>query len=408
MNDSFKKISTFLVLVSGLALIFELPYIRNSFYVPICQALNLNNQEFGVLSSIYSTVSLVMYVAGGFLSDRLNSRWLLFLPFAGTGILGFWFSRFPDYGELKIIFALMGITTVMTFFSTSIRILKNLGGRYEQGRIFGWMEAGKGIFAGVTFFVIQLLFQALGEGRFGFEWVIKAYAILNIILGIGVVLVVPDEYIHVERTIPLKQEIRDVVLNPRVWIMCLIVFSGYSMYALLSFVSPFFLKAYNSSIEVSRFLSTWRYGIQIVGAVLAGYLADRARSGYKIIFGGFILMLASILVFIIQPYDMSSLVLGIFGFIAFSIAVYGIKGLYYALISENSIDSSCIGGTVGIVAAIGYLPDTFMYSMVGNWIDAGMDGYYRMFTYAIVVILLGTIVTGIMLTGAHPVKRRKR
>ena len=116
MNDSFKKISTFLVLVSGLALIFELPYIRNSFYVPICQALNLNNQEFGVLSSIYSTVSLVMYVAGGFLSDRLNSRWLLFLPFAGTGILGFWFSRFPDYGELKIIFALMGITTVMTFF----------------------------------------------------------------------------------------------------------------------------------------------------------------------------------------------------------------------------------------------------------------------------------------------------
>ena len=353
MNDSFKKISTFLVLVSGLALIFELPYIRNSFYVPICQALNLNNQEFGVLSSIYSTVSLVMYVAGGFLSDRLNSRWLLFLPFAGTGILGFWFSRFPDYGELKIIFALMGITTVMTFFSTSIRILKNLGGRYEQGRIFGWMEAGKGIFAGVTFFVIQLLFQALGEGRFGFEWVIKAYAILNIILGIGVVLVVPDEYIHVERTIPLKQEIRDVVLNPRVWIMCLIVFSGYSMYALLSFVPPFFLKAYNSSIEVSRFLSTWRYGIQIVGAVLAGYLADRARSGYKIIFGGFILMLASILVFIIQPYDMSSLMLGIFGFIAFSIAVYGIKGLYYALISENSIDSSCIGGTVGIVAAIG-------------------------------------------------------
>ena len=260
----------------------------------------------------------------------------------------------------------------------------------------------------MTFFVIQLLFQALGEGRFGFEWVIKAYAILNIILGIGVVLVVPDEYIHVERTIPLKQEIRDVVLNPRVWIMCLIVFSGYSMYALLSFVPPFFLKAYNSSIEVSRFLSTWRYGIQIVGAVLAGYLADRARSGYKIIFGGFILMLASILVFIIQPYDMSSLMLGIFGFIAFSIAVYGIKGLYYALISENSIDSSCIGGTVGIVAAIGYLPDTFMYSMVGNWIDAGMDGYYRMFTYAIVVILLGTIVTGIMLTGAHPVKRRKR
>ena len=142
MNDSFKKISTFLVLVSGLALIFELPYIRNSFYVPICQALNLNNQEFGVLSSIYSTVSLVMYVAGGFLSDRLNSRWLLFLPFAGTGILGFWFSRFPDYGELKIIFALMGITTVMTFFFHIHPHPQEPGRQIRTGADI-WMDGGR-------------------------------------------------------------------------------------------------------------------------------------------------------------------------------------------------------------------------------------------------------------------------
>lgn len=270
------------------------------------------------------------------------------------------------------------------------------------------MEAGKGIFAGLAFFVIQLLFESLGEGRFGFEWVIKAYAILNIMLGIGVVLVVPDEYLYVERKMTLRQEIRTVLSNPRVWIMCLVVFSAYSMYALLSFVPPFFLKAYNSSMEVSRSLSTWRYGMQIVGAILAGYLADKARSSYKIIFGGFIIMLASILVFIIQPYDISSMMLGLLGFIALSIAVYGIKGLYYAMISENSIDSSCIGGTVGIVAAVGYLPDTFMHSMVGNWIDSGMDGYYKMFSFAVIVILIGTIVTGVALTGLIPVGKGGR
>lgn len=397
MNVSFKKMSTFMAVVFGMALIFEIPYIRNSFYVPICQTLNLTNQEFGVLSSIYSTVSLAVYVIGGFMSDRVNSRWLLFLPFAGTGILGFWFSGFPDYGELKIIFALMGITTVMTFFSTGIRILKRLGTRYEQGRIFGWMEAGKGIFAGLAFFIIQILFESLGEGRFGFEWVIKAYAILNIILGIGVVLVVPDEYLYVKQEITLGQEIKKVILNPKVWIMCIVVFCAYSMYSLLSFVPPFFLKAYSSSMEISRSISTWRYCMQIVGAILAGYLADKARSSYKIIFGGFIVMLASLLVFIIQPYETSSLLLGILGFIALSIAVYGVKGLYYTLISENAIDESCIGGTVGMVAAIGYLPDTFMYSMVGNWIDTGMGGYYKMFTCAIIITFVGTVVTGAML-----------
>lgn len=397
MNHSFRKISTFMTVVFGLALIFEIPYIRNSFYVPICQTLNLTNQEFGVLSSIYSIVSLIVYIVGGFLSDRINSRWLLFLPFAGTGILGFWFSGFPDYGELKIIFALMGITTVMTFFSTGIRILKGLGDQYQQGRIFGWMEAGKGIFAGLAFFVIQILFESLGEGRFGFEWVIKAYAILNIMLGIGVVLVVPDEYLYVKQTVSIRQELKSVLLNPRVWIMCLVVFCAYSMYSILSFVPPFFLKAYSSSLEVSRSISTWRYCMQIVGAILAGYLADKVKSSYKIIFMGFIIMLASLLVFIIQPYDMSSVMLGLLGFIALSIAVYGVKGLYYAMLAENSIETSCIGGTVGLIAAIGYLPDTFMYSMVGNWIDAGLEGYYKMFTCAIIITLVGTVVTGAML-----------
>ena len=78
------------------------------------------------------------------------------------------------------------------------------------------------------------------------------------------------------------------------------------------------------------------------------------------------------------------------------------------MISENSIDSSCIGGTVGIVAAVGYLPDTFMHSMVGNWIDSGMDGYYKMFSFAVIVILIGTIVTGVVLTGLIPVGKGGR
>lgn len=69
------------------------------------------------------------------------------------------------------------------------------------------------------------------------------------------------------------------------------------------------------------------------------------------------------------------------------------------MLSENSIDEACIGGTIGLIAAIGYLPDTFMYSMVGNWIDLGGQGYYKMFTYAIILTLIGIAVSGATLYG---------
>ncbi len=399
MDCSFKKMSTFLAVVLGWSIIFELPYIRNSFYIPICQALNLTNKEFGALSSIYSCVCVAVYFMGGILSDRIHSRWILLLPFVGTGILGFWFSSFPDYGELKIIFALMGVTTVMTFFSTAIRIFISLGTRYEQGRILGLAEAGKGVFAGLTFLIIQIMFRALGGSRFGFEWVIKSYAVLNIIVGIGMVLIVPDEYLHVRQTMTLGQELKKVVLNYKVWNMGLVVFLSYSMYTFLSFIPSFFLKVYGLSLETSQAISMWRYGMQVVGAILAGYLADKSKSSYKMIFGGFVIILVSLLNFLMQLHGSSFLLLGILGFGIFSITVYGTKALYYTMLSENSIDEACIGGTIGLIAAIGYLPDTFMYSMVGNWIDLGGQGYYKMFTYAIILTLIGIAVSGATLYG---------
>lgn len=405
MDCNFKKVSTFLAVVLGWSIIFELPYIRNSFYIPICQALNLTNKEFGGLSSIYSCVCVIVYFFGGILSDRIHSRWILLLPFVGTGILGFWFSSFPDYEELKIIFALMGVTTVMTFFSTAIRILKCLGNRYEQGRIFGLTEAGKGAFAGLTFLVIQIMFRALGGSRFGFEWVIKSYSILNVIVGIGLVLIVPDEYLYVSQTMTLKQELKKVISDYRVWSMGLIVFLSYSMYTFLSFIPSFFLKVYGLSLETSQSISIWRYGMQVVGAILAGCLADKVKSSYKMLFGSFVIILLSLLNFLTQLHAVPSLIMGVIGFGIFSITVYGGKALYYTMLSENSIDEACIGGTVGLIAAIGYLPDTFMYSIVGNWIDLGGKGYYKMFTYAIILTLIGVLVTGMTL---HGMKRKRR
>lgn len=399
MDCSFKKVSTFLAVVLGWSIIFELPYIRNSFYIPICQALNLTNKEFGALSSIYSCVCVAVYFLGGVLSDRIHSRWILLLPFVGTGLLGFWFSRFPNYRELKMIFALMGITTVMTFFSTAIRIFIGLGTRYEQGRLLGFAEAGKGVFAGLTFLIMQIMFRALGGSRFGFEWVIKSYAVLNIIVGIGMVLIVPDEYLYVRQTMTLRQELKKVVLNYRVWCMGIIVFLSYSMYTFLSFIPSFFLRVYGLSLETSQSISMWRYGLQVVGAILAGWLADKLKSSYKIIFGGFVIILFSLLNFLFQLHGSPHLLLGIMSFGILSITVYGGKALYYTTLSENFIDEACIGGTIGLIAAIGYLPDTFMYSMVGNWIDFGGQGYYKMFIYAIILTLIGIAVSGATLYG---------
>ena len=59
MNQSFvKKYGTLLLLAAGAGIIFQLPYIRETFYPQIQAAMNLSNAQMGLLSSGYATVEM--------------------------------------------------------------------------------------------------------------------------------------------------------------------------------------------------------------------------------------------------------------------------------------------------------------------------------------------------------------
>ncbi len=392
-----KKVGTFAIITCGIAIIYELPYLRNSFYIPMCQTFNLTNQEFGMLSSIYSIVCMFAYFIGGIYSDRIFSRWLLFLPFLGTGCVGFWFSTFPSYASLQVIYALLGITTVFTFFSSAIRMLQDLGDSDEQGRIFGFMEGGKGIVVGIASLVMVVLFESLGGGKFGFTWVIRIYAILNVIIGLGIILLLPDDKKTFQNNVPIFTQIKTVLSIPSIWIMSIIVFTAYSVYAIMSFIPPYMVKFYGISVETSTQIGAFRNIIQILGAFTGGFLADKIRSSTKVILWNFFTIIFGLTVFLMLPRKPSLFFLCILNFVFLAVTIYAIKGLYYAIIDEGKIDRSMTGSVSGVIACVGYFPDVFIYTMIGSWIDKGIEGYNLMLKYGILMCLIGAATSVILL-----------
>ena len=127
MNKAFiKKYGTLLLLAAGAGIIFQLPYIRETFYVPIQNAMNLTNAQMGMLSSGYATMATISYFIGGAIADKFSARKLLTFSFLATGVLGLWFSTFPGYNISRLIFILMGVSTIITYWSActppSVRI----------------------------------------------------------------------------------------------------------------------------------------------------------------------------------------------------------------------------------------------------------------------------------------------
>ena len=143
-RSAVKKYGTLLLLSCGAGFIFQLPFIRETFYIPIQNAMGLTNAQMGSLNGWYAIVATPAYFLGGIVADKFSPKVMLTFSFLSTGLLGLWFSLFPGYTVSRVIFALMGFTTVMTYWSSVIKAVRMLGDSSEQGRLFGLQEGLRG------------------------------------------------------------------------------------------------------------------------------------------------------------------------------------------------------------------------------------------------------------------------
>lgn len=390
MNKAFiKKYGTLLLLSAGAGIIFQLPYIRETFYVPIQKAMDLSNAQMGMLSSGYATMATISYFIGGIIADKFSARKLLTFSFLATGILGFWFSTFPGFQISRIIFVLMGISTIITYWSAAIKATRMLGDSSEQGRLFGWQEGLRGVLNAALVFIMTAVYTSFANEVVGTAWAIRTCAIAVFIIGILNWFVIEDTKTE-SQTQPISQVAIGMFKTlklPRVWVLVAIVFFAYSLYGILGYINTFAINIYGLSVAGGTTLGGMRYLVQGVGGILGGILADKIGSRIKVIIGGAALLTLSFAAFLVMPASAGLLNAVIANFIFGLFFIYVVRSQYFAIIDDAGIPVELTGRVSGIVSCLGYLPDVFMYTMIGGWLDnnPGKEGFNMMFIYAIVM-----------------------
>lgn len=72
---------------------------------------------------------------------------------------------------------------------------------------------------------------------------------------------------------------------------------------------------------------------------------------------------------------------------AVTMTLYGIS---WSIQRELKIPAAVMGTAIGISSCIGWLPDLFMHTMFGHWLDIyGNTGYRFIFSYLIVLSIIG-------------------
>ena len=396
MNPVRKWLIMFCLSASG-GVIYLLPYLREVYYIPLQKALDLSNTQFGVMMSVFGVVAMLSYFPGGWLADKLSSRKLIAFSLAATGSAGLYFATFPSYFMSIVIHAFWGFSVTLTFWAALIKATRNWAPPSQQGRAFGILESGRGLAEVGSSTALLAVFAKLGSAALGLSWVIILFSILNILLGVLAWFVLEDNPGSEAERKPDPQkigrhEIFALLKMPVVWQISLVILAAYSAYWGSYYFTPYATDVFKMSVVFGGALGVGKMWLKPFSALGAGFLADRIGPSRAVIWL-FVVLIVSFGVLAFTPSDQNLVFVLIMNSAIASLAIFALRGIYFALFEEGGIPLALTGTATGIVSVIGYTPDVFMPLIGGVLLDkySAVLGYRYYFLFIAGLCLLGLL-----------------
>lgn len=397
---------TIFCLVFAGEMIFSLPFHVTRFFRPtLLDVFHLTNTQLGDSIAAYGIMAMLAYFPGGALADRFSARKLMTLSLLATGLGGFYFAQIPGQTGLFFLFGYWGITTIFLFWAALIKATREWGGHLSQGKAFGILDGGRGLVAaGAATLGVFILSSILpdniknitgAERQKALQAVIYLYTFLTVAAAALTWFFISDtekETVHDRHN--LMKGIKEVILNRTVWLQAIIVVCAYSAYKALDYYSLYAVDVLGmNEVDAAWFISNASY-LRAVSAVAAGLVVDRYSAGKVIgwLFG--ILIISYVLISFLTPAGEKLLIVYADIVVTF-IAVYGLRGVYFALLEETKISGVLTGTAVGLISVIGYTPDAFFNSLAGRILDAspGLKGHQHFYMVLAVFSVVGLVAT---------------
>lgn len=393
MKTSTKKWITVAILATAAGIIFELPYMRYTFYDPLREGLSLTHEQFGELMSFYGTLAFIFYLPGGWLADRLSHKYLLGFSLIGTGLGGFYLSTWPSFGGAKMLFAFWGITSIFTFWSTFLKAISMLGDKSEQGKLFALTEGGRGIITSIAAFTATAMIARIGSTPEQFVFVLYLYSILCILTGVAAVIFVPHNKISKEERENGMNVIKDMIevaKMPITWLLAVCIFAIYTVYTTSSYFTPFMTEVFGVTAATAALVATFKnHFFRPISGIIGTIFTNKTGSSIPAMKISVVLLAILIVITLVLPVS-AAFVFGISIVIALiGLMTFVLRGLYFAPVGEVGTPKRLLGAAMGLISTIAFTSDIFNFKIVGRILDnnPGISGYKIVFTY--ILVLLG-------------------
>jgi sugar phosphate permease len=397
----------FALVMAGEA-IFGLPFLVARIFRPtLLDVFGITNLQLGTAFSVYGVIAMLAYFPGGALADRFPARKMMTVALVVSALGGIYYATVPSIFGLKLLFGFWGLTTILLFWAAMIRATRVWGGAEGQGKAFGILDGGRGLLAALLASGTVAVFGALlPEDAASATLEQRAEALKQVIwiftgmtvIAAGIVWVcVPNDGEQ-----PASSEdsglswssIKTVLKNPAVWLQGMIVVTAYTGYKGMDDLSLLARDVYGFDDVRSANLSALAFWVRPFAALGAGLVADKV-GGPRTIAACFVLVALGDGVVGLGLLDPTAPWMLFTMVISISAAVFGLRGIYFAIFDEAGVPAALTGTAVGLVSVVGYTPDIFIGPINGYLTDTypGAEGHEYFFTVLAGFAILGLVCT---------------
>lgn len=403
-----KKWISFGTLMLGAGTIYKLGFMKDAFYVPMQEFMGLSHTQIGTAMSVAGLISTFGFLASIYLTDRVSKKIMIPLSLISICLCGLWLSTFPSYPVFLLIYCLLAVCADMLYWPTMLKTVRLLGNEDEQGRMFGIMEAGRGLMDTIVAFCALGIFSLFGSNATGLRMAILFYSIVPGVIGIITYFLLepdpaPEKTASTDSSSGKKADsnVMQALKNKNIWLVSFNIFFVYSVYCGLTYFIPFLEAAYAlPAALVGVYGIINQYGLKMLGGPVGGFITDKVlHSATRYLKYTFIVTGAILAVFSFLPHQSMGIIIGMVITLCISACVFSMRAIFFAPMSEVQVPREITGAAMSMGSFIGYLPGAFMYAVYGGILDRfeGLAGYRIVFIIMAVFAVLGFLLSNYIL-----------
>ncbi len=367
--------------------VFYLPYIKYILYDAQLVSMGITNTQSGYLMTIYTIFSMILYVPGGILADKISARKALSYSCIGTGLLGvLYLFTMKNFVISLCVWAGFAVSAGFVLWAALYRTVRMIGNEDEQGFLYGVYYACNGLACAIVNMAGVWIYGTGADMEDGFSRAVLFGAAAAIVVGILLIFLLNgvENAVQIDDDEPKFSfgDVKKLAKSRVVWYIAVIMLIGYGFYSSTSYFTPYLTDVMGVSVTESGFLSAVRTYLLLLLTPIGGWIADRVfHSTSRWLTVAFLLLSVLFGAVLFLPASISATFASIYSLIP-SALVMMTYGLIASLIPEVKIKKALTGTAVGIVSIVGYLPDAFYSLMFGSWLDKhGTVGYNYIFGF---------------------------